>query len=81
MIQNPQIAFFDTGYAIRFIRNNWTVLLWCQDLWSKKMKSEVAGLPIIQFTNKREAEQEVRDIVVPYLLENKDINPSDIVGW
>lgn len=45
------------------------------------MKSEVAGLPIIQFTNKREAEQEVRDIVIPYLLKNKDINPSDIVGW
>lgn len=81
MIRNPQISFFDTGYSIRFVRNNWTVLLWCQDLWSKKMKSEVVGLPIVQFANKQLAEQEVRDFIIPYLLENKDINPSDIVGW
>ena len=81
MKRNPQIVLFETGYAIRFVRNNWKVLLWVQDLSSKKMKSDTVNLPAIIFTSKHDAEQEVQNIVIPYLLYSKGVSSSDIIGW
>lgn len=81
MNQNPKVVYFDNGYAIRFIRNNWKVLLWVQDLCGKKMKSEVINLPVVSFSSKKEAEQEIKNTVIPYLLKNKNVELRDIVGW
>jgi hypothetical protein len=81
MKQNPQVVRFDDGYAVRYIRNNWTVLLWVQDLWSRKMKSTKLDRPVVLFDTKEEAESEVRDVVIPYLIKEKGEPEEEIVGW
>jgi hypothetical protein len=48
MKQNPQIVKYDFGYAIRYIRNNWTVIMWVQDLFSRKMKDPcMVSCPVV----------------------------------
>ncbi len=78
---NPQVAYFRNGFAIRFVRSNWKVLVWVQDMTARKMKSDLTGLPAVTFPTRLEAEAEVRNVVIPYLIKEKDVPPEDIVGW
>lgn len=31
--------------------------------------------------HRREAEQEIVDVVIPYLLKEKDVGENEIIGW
>jgi hypothetical protein len=82
MKQNPLVYKYpgEEKYAIRYVRNNWTVLLWVQDLFSRKMKTNV-NRPVVLFDTKEEAESEVLNVVIPYLIAEKGIDKEEIVGW
>jgi len=80
-LKNPHVARFDNGFCIRFVRNNYKVLVWAQDITSKKMKSTLVNLPAVCFHTKAEAEEEVRDIVIPYLMKEKGVESKEIFGW
>lgn len=80
-MKNPEVVRFKDGYGIRFTRKSWTVLCWVQDLFSKSMKKELTGLPLVIFDTRTSAEAEARDVVIPYLLANKDIDATEIMGW
>lgn len=79
--KNPEVVRFDDGYGIRFIRNNnWRILVWVQDLTGRKMKYN-ANRPVVIFNSKEGAEKEVKEFVIPYLLEEGKAKASEIVGW
>lgn len=80
MTSNPSIIRYDDGFAIRFVRRSWTVLTWIQDLTGRKMKSTTER-PVVIFSSRQEAEAELRQIVIPYLLKEKNVEPEEIVGW
>lgn len=80
-MNNPQIVKFDNGFCIRFVRNNYKVLVWVQDITGRKMKSELINLPAVYFSTKKEAEEEIKSVVITYLLEEKDVDAKEIVGW
>lgn len=82
MRQNPEIIRYNEQYAIRFTRKSWTVIMWVQDLSGPKMKNTArVNLPPITFDSYEEAQNEVKEKVIPYLLTNKDVDKADIIGW
>jgi hypothetical protein len=74
MKQNPQVIKYDFGYAIRYIRNNYQVIMCIKDPC-------MVSCPIIQYETKAEAEAEVINKVIPYLIAWKGVDREDIVGW
>jgi hypothetical protein len=82
MKQNPCFVKHDYGYIIRFVRQSWKVLTWVQDLTGRKMKDAVmVSCPVVVFDTKSEVEEELRNIVIPYLLKEKGIEQKEIIGW
>jgi len=83
MQTNPKVVRYGTNtYAIRFTRSNHKVLAWVQDLFGRKAKDiYMVSCPIVQFDSKEVAEKEVIDIVIPYLIREKGVEPSEIIGW
>lgn len=81
MKSNPQVCYYRNGYCIRFIRNSGKVLIWVQDLSGPKMKSTIVNLPVIEYSSKEEAENIAKNIVIPYLLKEKDVDHEEIFGW
>lgn len=81
MRRNPTILRSNGGYSIRFVRSSGVVLTWIQDLTQKKMKSSYVQRAVVLFPSKDEAEREAREVVIPYLLKEKDVPETDIVGW
>jgi hypothetical protein len=81
MKQNPEVFRYGIeGYAIRYTLASWTVLLWVEDLFSRKMKTNV-NRPVVLFNTRDEAENETRNVVIPYLIAEKGVDREDIVGW
>ena len=39
MKTNPYVVYYDNGYAVHFSRKTWTVLMYIQDIMSRKMKA------------------------------------------
>ena len=80
-MKNPSVInYTGTAYAIRFVRRSGVVLTWVQDLTGRRMKNlERVTVPVVTFLTKGEAEKEMVDTVVPYLLEFKDVEPDEIV--
>lgn len=81
MVKNPSIIPCAQGFTIRFVRRSWAALTWIQDLSGRKMKSELVGRPMVIFASYQEAEAELRQTVIPYMLKEKDIDPEEILGW
>jgi hypothetical protein len=79
--QNPSVIRRDDGYAIQYVRAGGAVLAYVQDLSGRKMKSSFVNRPIVVFASRREAEIEVENVVIPYLLNEKGVNEEDIIGW
>ena len=79
--QNPYVIRCDDGYAVRFVRRSYTVLTWIQDLTSRKMKSDLVNRPMVVYASRREAEQEIVDVVIPHLLTEKGVESDEITGW
>lgn len=78
---NPRIEKFDDCYAVSFIRSNGKRLFWIQDLTARKMKVEELNRPIVLFSTPAEAEAETQNLIIPYLIKEKDVPPEDIIGW
>jgi len=83
MSRNPSIVAREPGqYIIRFTRKSWRVLNWVHDLTGRKMKDlAVVSRPLVFFATREEAEQEVKDVVIPYLLKEKGVEADDLTGW
>lgn len=82
MSTNPQVIPYSAGtYAIRFIRSNYKVLTYVQGLGRKMKDTNFVNSPVVQFFSREEAEREVREVVIPYLLKDKGVEPSEIIGW
>jgi hypothetical protein len=82
MKQNPQVIKYDFGYAIRYIRNNYKVIMWMQGSGGPCIKDPcMVSCPIIQYETKEEAEVEVINKVIPYLIKWKGVSEEEIVGW
>ncbi len=79
-MRNPEICF-GNAWTIRFVRADGNILVWVQDLFSKKLKTQYINLPLVEFNSEREAEIELKDIVIFYLIKEKRINEKEIVGW
>lgn len=80
-MKNPSIVCYDDGFAIEFVRQNGKVLIWVQDLSGRKMKSVLVNLPAVVFPSSQSAVTELRQVVIPYLLREKDIKAVEILGW
>jgi hypothetical protein len=77
MQQNPSVINYDSGYAIRFVRRSWKVLIWVQDLSERKLKNTVTTTrPVVLFPSKEEAEREIKEAVIPWLQGDENIT-----GW
>ena len=82
MKQNPRIIPYGrSDFIIRFIRRSGKQLFWKQGFDGRYMKSELVTMPDVLFETKEEAEKEIKEIVIPYLLKEKDVAPEEIVGW
>jgi hypothetical protein len=79
--QNPSVIQRDDGYAIQYVRAGGAVLTYIQDLSGRKMKSSFVNRPVVVFASRREAEIEVENVVIPYLLNEKGVDEEDIIGW
>jgi hypothetical protein len=79
--QNPSVIQRDDGYAIQYVRAGGAVLTYIQDLSGRKMKSRFVNRPVVVFASRREAEIEVENVVIPYLLNEKGVDEEDIIGW
>lgn len=82
MKNNPEIIFYDEGYAIRFVLRSWTTLMWIQDIFcDRKLKSNLVDRPVVIFSTKEEAKEEIINTVIPYIKSRKKEYTDDIVGW
>lgn len=81
MRANPQVIQNSGMYVIRFIRANSKVLMYVQGHTRKMKDINFVNAPIVQFFSRKDAEREVREVVIPYLLRDKGVEPSEIIGW
>lgn len=81
MKKNPCVVKFQGRFAIIFTRSNYRTLTWVNDSSGKKMKYELVALPVVTFQTQEEAEAELRNVVIPYLIAEKDVTSFEIIGW
>ena len=81
-MRNPEICKYDVNqYCVRFTRKSWKILVWVQDISGPKMKSNLVNRPAIIFSSQQEAERAIKETIIPYLLKEKDVEPTEIKGW
>ena len=78
MRQNPEIIHYDLNtYAIRYLRNDYTYLMWVQDICSRGLKdTHKVNRPVVEFSSRAEAYYEM-----DYVLGNLKNKCYEIEGW